>query len=98
MEIKLSHIAQITAIICMISIQTLCAEDHTETPTYFEEITTITFSQNTVQLVNFLESLVMLMTKGDRPVKRYFDSFSSPFHGLDELVFSDKPVIREEIM
>uniref|UniRef100_A0A2A4J6Z5 Uncharacterized protein n=1 Tax=Heliothis virescens TaxID=7102 RepID=A0A2A4J6Z5_HELVI len=98
LNVLLSKVVSYQEVMFQISIQTSCAEAENDTIAYFEEINTVMFSSRTIELVEFLESLVMYLKTGDRPVRRYFDSYSTPFHGFDEIVFSNRAVLLEEAM
>ncbi|KAF9420965.1 hypothetical protein HW555_002948 [Spodoptera exigua] len=71
------------------------AQNQNDTIVFFKDMDLVTISQRTIDLATFLESLVGLMNKGDRPVRRYFDSYSTPFAGFEEITFNNKPLYAQ---
>ena len=93
---KVLRVIQSAIILVMIYMQmsNVEAQNQNDTIVFFKDMDLVTISQRTIDLATFLESLVGLMNKGDRPVRRYFDSYSTPFAGFEEITFNNKPVLR----
>ncbi|XP_050560736.1 uncharacterized protein LOC118264489 [Spodoptera frugiperda] len=96
MRNKVLRVAQSAITLVMIGMQMLNveAQHQNDSIVFFDEMDLVTISQRTIDQMELLESLVRLMNKGDRPVRRYFDSYSTPFAGFEEITFNNKPVLR----